>query len=307
MRHRGGYSAAWAAALIALTGCTRVSDRSRFEGPQEQLEILLSAPAPGERGVDPEIRIDLCLSGRIDPRSLDEIDATVSSGGAITDSEFSVQLVPWLSPGEDRPPDDRRAPWCGGSVLSIEPKASLLPGAQFRLRLFPSAVGWAGEELSTDGPQWVTDEGADEPRYVVEFTVDPTPSLEPFPEDDPTPPVTLRDLFTDGRVFDPSTDTCRCHRDPDDLALARLDLRDPAVATVGLLGSAQPRDTGFAMVAPRDPSQSFLVQKLLRDDHEQGQGEALYGVLGDPMPPDEPLRYADLLPILQWIADGAEP
>lgn len=291
-----------AAGMACLLGCTRVSDQSRFEGPEETLEILLSAPGPGERDVDPEIRIDLCLSGRVDPRSLDEIDATVSSGGAVTDSELSVQLVPWLAPGSPRPPDDRRAPWCGGSVLSVEPKASLLPGAQFRLRLFPSAVGWAGEELSTEGPQWLTDEGADDPRYVVEFTIDPNPSLDPWDEPEPEP-ITLRDLFSDGRIFDPSTDTCSCHRDPDTLAFARLDLRDPAVAATGLLGSSQPRDTGFAMVAPRDPSQSFLVQKLLRNDHD----EALYGVLGEPMPPDEPLRYADLLPVLQWIAAGAEP
>jgi hypothetical protein len=295
-----------AAAVLAgptgPAGCTRVSDRSRFEGAEQTLEILASGPRPGEMGVDPEVRIDLCLSGRVDPRSLDEEDARVSSGGAVIDSELSLQLVPWLAPGEDRPPDDTQAPWCGGSVLSIAPRAGLFAGALHRLQLEPHAVGWAGEPLSTDGEGWVRSEGDDEPHYVLEFTVDPAPRPEPLPEE-PTRTTTLRDLFAEGGPLDPARDTCRCHRDPDALALTRLDLRDPASAYAGLVGSSRPRDTGFAMVAPRSPSESFLVHKLLRDD----DGGALYGVLGEPMPPDEPLAYADLLAIVQWIVDGAQP
>lgn len=296
-------AASLVAVLSGLPGCTRVSDRSRFEGSDETLEILVTSPRPGQLGVDPRARIDLCLSGRVDPRSLDEVDATVSSGGAVIDSELSVQIVPWLAPGEDRPPDDTRAPWCGGSVLSIDPKAALTPGAGYRLRLQPSAVGWAGEPLATEGPLWVADEGDDEPHYVLEFTVDAGPgAVEPEPPE-PEPALTLRDLFSAGGPLDPARDTCRCHRDPEQLAFERLDLRDPDAAYEGLLGSSRPRDTGFAMVAPRKPSESFLVHKLLRDD----DGSALYGVLADPMPPDEPLAYADLLAIVQWIASGAAP
>lgn len=303
MRHGGRtVAASLVAALVGPAGCTRVSDRSRFESASDEvLEILEASPEPGEREVDPRARIDLCLSGRVDPRSLDELDASVSSGGAVMDSELSLQLVPWLAPGRDRPPDDLRAPWCEGSVLSIEPRAPLTAGARYRLRLRPSAVGWAGEPLSTEGPQWVTAEGDDEPRYVLEFTVDPDPRGEPLPGE-PVPALTLHDLFAPGGPFDPARDTCRCHRDPDDLALHRLDLRDTDAAYAGLLGSSRPRDTGFAMVAPRRPSESFLVHKLLRDD-----GEPLHGVLGDAMPPDEPLPYADLLAIVQWIEGGAEP
>ncbi len=293
------------AVLAAMVGCTRVSDRSRFESTEETLEILTSGPRPGELGVDPRVRIDLCLSGRVDPRSLDELDATVSSGAAVADSQLSLQLVPWLEPSEARPPVDVRAPWCGGSVLSIAPKAPLRAGASYRVRLQPSAVGWAGESLSTEGPLWVAADGEDEPRYVLEFTVDPSPSgpLPGDPEPEPPKPTTLRDLFASGGPLDPSRETCSCHRDPDALALARLDLRDPNVAYGGLLGSSRPRDTGFAMVAPRDPSQSFLLQKLLRED----DGSALHGVLGEPMPPDDPLSYEDTLAIIQWILDGAEP
>jgi hypothetical protein len=301
-RRLGQWEASLVATLAGLCGCTRVSDRSRFEGSDETLEILASGPRPGELEVDPDVRIDLCLSGRVDPRSLDEVDATVSSGASVVDSELSLQLVPWLAPAQDRPPDDLQAPWCGGSVLSIAPKTSLSPGASYRLRLRPSAVGWAGESLATEGPQWVPAQSADdEPHYVLEFSVDPDP-VEHLPGE-PEPLVTLRDLFAEGGPLDPRRDTCSCHRDPDDLALARLDLRDPNAAYAGLLGSARPRDTGFAMVAPRDPSQSFLVHKLLRDD----DGDALHGVLGDAMPPDDPLPYADLLAFVQWIADGAEP
>jgi hypothetical protein len=308
-RHLGQLESIAVVALVGhLGGCTRVSDRSRFEGADETLEILASGPRPGELGVDPNVRVDLCLSGRVDPRSLEEVDATVSSGAAVIDSELAVQLVPWLAPGRDEPPDDRTAPWCGGSVLSIAPKAPLSAGARFRLRLQPSAVGWAGEALSTDGPLWVpAQDPAEAPTYVFEFTVDDDPQPpspgEPGEPDEPAPPITLRDLFAPGGPLDPERDTCGCHRDPDDLALARLDLRGPNAAYAGLLGSARPRDTGFAMVAPRDPSQSFLVHKLLRHD----DGGALYGVLGEPMPPDEPLPYEDLLVILQWIVDGAEP
>jgi hypothetical protein len=297
-----------AVALVGIiaglgSGCTRVSDRSRFEGSGERLEIVQSAPRAGEVGVHPDVRIDLCLSGRVDPRSLDELDAIVSSGNAVVDSELSLQLVPWLAPGKDRRPDDLAQPWCDGSVLSIDPRASLVTGAAYRLILQPSAVGWAGEPLSTEGPAWVaSSDPAEPPSFVLEFTVDPHPRPNPLPGD-PEPAVTLRDLFSPGQPFDPARDSCGCHRDPDHLALALLDLRDPSAAYADLLGSARPRDTGFAMVAPRSPSESFLVHKLLRDD----DGSALYGVLGAPMPPDEPLAYADLLKIVQWIRDGAEP
>lgn len=290
-------------AVISISSCTRITDESRFEVPAEPLEILATEPSAGATGVSPEIRIDLCLSGRIDPRSVSEVDATLSSGGTIMDSELSIQLVPWLEPGKDEPPADVSAPWCEGSILSVAPLAELAAGARYRLRLRPSAVGWAGESMSTDGPQWLASEGSGDPRFVLELTVDPMPvGPPPVPgdEDPAPPPPTLTDLFASGGPFDPARDQCGCHRDPDDDALELLDLRDPAHAYEDLLGSARLRDTGFPMVAPRDSSQSFLVQKLLHED-----GEALHGVLGDPMPPEGPIDYADLLVIMQWIEGGA--
>ncbi len=297
----------WPALLVIplAVGCTRVSDRSRFEGPQEQLEILDSTPLPGAMSVEPNVRVDLCISGRLDPRSVGELDATVSSGGAVTDSEVTVQLVPWLAPGLEERPADLGQPWCEGSVLSVRPRVLLPEGARYRLRLVPNALGWAGESLATEGPLWV-DNDAGDPRYVLEFSVaaDPPPDPPAPPDGDPEPPpLTLRDLFSRQGPFDPSRPACSCHRDPEHLALARLDLRDPVIAYEGLLGSARARDTGFPLVSPREPSESFLIQKLLRT----AEGEALHGVLGDPMPPDEPLSYADIVGIAEWIHRGALP
>ncbi|MEM9458491.1 MAG: hypothetical protein AAGF11_30215 [Myxococcota bacterium] len=299
MRCRRRFPWGWAAALLTV-GCTRVSDRSRFEEPAATVEILQTEPRPDAVDVSPMVRIDLCMSGRLDPRSLDEVDANISSGGALTDTELSVQLVPWLAPGAETPPEDRQMPWCEGSVLSVQPRAPLRAGALHRLRLVPSAVGWAGEPMSTEGPRWrVDDEG--NARYTLEFTIDADPPGERPDPDEPPEPLTLHDLFETGGPFDPMRAQCSCHRDPEDLALARLDLRDPVSAFEDLLSSSQPRETGFGMVAPRDPSQSFLVQKLLREP----DGSALHGILGDPMPPDDLLPYDDLLTIIEWVEDGA--
>jgi hypothetical protein len=66
----------------------------------------------------------------------------------------------------------------------------------------------------------------------------------------------------------------------------RLDLSSPSAAFADLVLPAHERSTGFPMVSPTRPSESYLVQTLLRDP----DGTALYGVLGEPMPPDEPLR-----------------
>ncbi len=63
----------------------------------------------------------------------------------------------------------------------------------------------------------------------------------------------------------------------------------------------RPRDTGFPMVSLRRPSESFLVHKLLREK----DGDPLRGVLGDAMPKDGELPYADYVAIARWIEAGA--
>ena len=56
------------------------------------------------------------------------------------------------------------------------------------------------------------------------------------------------------------------------------------------------------MVSPRDPSESYLVQTLLREGDA-----ALYTVRGQPMPPEAELEYRHMTSIARWIEDGARP
>ncbi len=320
---------------LGLASCTRVSDTERFAPDHEALVIVRTVPDAGAHGVDPDAAIDLCFSHTVDPRSIAPTDATMSSGETPIDSETSVQLLPWTDPGGVDVAADATAPWCSGSVMSVRPKAPLFAGLRYRLRLVPRVSGWNGEILDTEQPGW-TPEGS-RMRYYLEFTVDDAPDPERTDdgtggdatdstgdtdttgdtdgtgdtddigdtdgaESGPDGP-TLADLFAPGQLFDPARPTCSCHRDPDDLALRRIDLRDAARAYDALVLDARPRETGFALVAPRRPSESFLVQKLVRD-HD---GAPLEGILGDAMPPEGGLPYADYVMIARWIAAGALP
>jgi hypothetical protein len=281
------------------------------------LRVEATHPAAGDFDVATDLRIDLCLSGLVDPRATASTDARLGSGNIVVDTELTVELVAWLSPGGG-PAEEDETPWCPGSVLAIRPKAELVPGVRYRLVLDPTTVGWNGETFDTDEAGWVTGtDGA--AAYFLEFT---TTTAEPEPMDtgnpvdpmdplDPLDPVasepsTLRDLFAPGAVFDPERAQCSCHLDPEDLAGQRLDLRDATLAYPQLVGATALRDTGFAMVTPRAPSESFLVHKLLREAEDPDA--PLRGVLGDAMPlGGESISYPDLRAIMQWIADGALP
>ena len=295
------------ACLAVASSCTRVSDTERFEPDDEPLSIVQTVPVGGAQGVARDAAIDLCFSHPVDPRSLAPTDASMSSGETAIDSESTLQLVPWTEPGGGAvgAQGPAAAPWCPGSVLSVRPKVPLLSGLHYRLRLIPRARGWNGELLDTDADGW-TPEG-DRMRYYLEFTVDPAPEAEredDVPQDDvpeELPGPSLTELFAGGNVFDPARATCSCHRDVESLALARLDLRDVDRAYAGLVLDTEPRETGFPLVSSRLPSDSFLVQKIVRDH----QGEALEGILGDAMPPDEALPYADYVMVARWIAGGA--
>lgn len=310
---RGAGRGRWAACCVAgaLSSCTRVSDHERFAPDDEALSIVQTVPQAGAQGVARDATIDLCFSHVVDPRSVAPTDATMSSGETPLDNEVSLELLAWTGPGSaalDEAGLD--APWCAGSVLSVRPKAEMLAGLHYRLRLVPRAHGWGGELLDTQADGWTTE--TDRQRYYLEFTVERFPEAErpadgtgddgPAGAEELDGP-TLRELFDPGALFDPARPTCSCHRDVDDLALARLDLRDPEGAYLALVEDTRPRDTGFPMVAPRRPSESFLVQKLLRD-HD---GAALQGILGDAMPPDEEIPYADYVSVARWIAAGALP
>lgn len=282
---------------MAAAACTRVSDTSRFEPISERLEILETIPGPGATDVAPGAQIDFCFSGPLDPRALDDLDARVSSGKVEFDTQLDLQLFAWRPPGATD--GAAPAPWCPGSVVSVSVRQPLVPGVLHRARLRPSAVGWAGEELDITTPGWVEDPAG--PVFSLEFTV--TKPDDGDKADPPEPVPTLTDLFAPGAVFAADNPACSCHRDPDDLAFARLDLSSPQAAFAGLVVPSRLQSTGFPMVVQRRPSESYLVQVLLRDE----DGQALHGVRGAPMPPDAPLPHREMVSIVRWIEGGALP
>lgn len=287
------------AAGIALAGaCTRASDTPRFEPISDRLEILETIPSPGATDVPPNAQLDFCFSGYLDPRSLDDFDATLLSGKVVYDTQLDLQLFAWRPPGA--PSGSSSEAWCPGSVLSLRAKKPLAPDLLHRVRLLPSAVGWAGEELDVSTPGWVLSDR--DPQFVLEFYPRAAEPTDP-PDGAPEPAPTLTDLFSPGQVFALDNPSCGCHREPGGLAFERLDLSSPQDAFAGLVLPTTPMSTGFPMVSPRRPAESYLVQSLLRDD----DGEALHGVRGGPMPPDAPLAHADMTLIVRWIEGGALP
>ena len=292
-----------AAALFVLIGCTRVSDDDRFEPVAEEITIVQTVPEAGASEVEPTVQIDLCWSGLVDPRSVGDLDAFITSGAEFVDTRVAVQLWPWRPPANAAGPPPSEAPWCSGSVLSVTPKAELAGGVQYRFQLQDNAVGWAGEQIDTDRPGWIDDDAGGS-LYLLEFTIAEEPPMPPGTDPPEEDPVLLSDLFAAGGPFDPARGLCSCHTGGDELAQALLDLSTPETAFEDLVLPPRLRDTGFAMVTPRIPSESFLLHKVLRDP----DGSAIYGVLGDAMPRGEtPLPYADYVAIARWIEDGALP
>jgi len=297
-------------ALATAASCTRVSDDQPFPPVQDRLTIARTIPEPGDT-IPEGAQIDFCFSGHVDPRALDDFAATVSSGCVTFDSELDLQLFAWRPPGSAS--GTSNTAWCAGSVLSIRPISALRPGVVHRVRLQPEAVGWAGEKLDVTTPGWIADDGVAcgrlgeaGPAFLLEFNVEePEPDTDPSDDepDDLLPAPTLTDLFAPGQVFNERNPACSCHREADSLARARLDLASPSAAFADLVLPAEERSTGFPMVSPTRPSESYLVQTLLRDP----DGSALHGVLGEPMPPDEPLAHADMTAIARWIEGGALP
>ncbi len=286
---------------IVLIGCTRVSDESRFEPDVEEIAIMRTVPETGASDVAPTVQIDLCWSGLVDPRSIQDTDALIASGGKLLDTRVALQLWPWRPPANDAGADPSEGPWCSGSVLSVTPRAELVGGVQYRMQLFDTAVGWAGERVDTDRSGWIDDEDVGN-LYLLEFTVTDEPTVPPVdpPEDEP---VLLSDLFAPGGPFDPARGLCSCHAGEDERAQSLLDLSTPETAFADLVLPPRLRDTGFAMVTPRIPSESFLLHKLLRDP----DGSAIHGVHGDAMPKGDPLPHADYVALARWIEDGALP
>jgi hypothetical protein len=294
-----------AAAFFALTACTELSGTDSLRANDEKLRIIETLPANGATDVDPGMRLDYCFSTLVDPRSVNDFDATLNSGTFNFDVDAELQLFPW------RPPANRAGlaeeSWCPGSVLSVQPKqAALESGVLFRIRLRPSLTGWGGEELATDTPGWLVDVSGDLVHYT-EITIgegedEGTDSTDESGTEGLGPEgPTLTELFDPGEVFDPELGNCSCHMTDEDPATEGLDMTTPERAYEDLVLRSSVMSTGFPMVAPRHPSESYLVHKLLRDGDS-----AIHAVLGDPMPPAEPLEYVEMAAIAAWIEAGAE-
>jgi hypothetical protein len=321
---RGRRAAGLISAGIALAACTRVSDVQPYPTVQERLAIARTIPEQ-DGAILPGAQIDVCFDGYVDPRALDDFAATVSSACVFVDAQLDLQLFAWRPPGAAT--GTSNTAWCDGSVLSISPRAELFPGVLYHVHLQPEAVGWAGEQLDVTTPGWIASDGEAcsgsgkaGPAFLLDFTVASTDDTGTGagtgtdsdgesgesgttgePPDVPAP--TLSELFAPGQVFDGDNPACGCHREAGSLALERLDLTSPSAAFADLVLPAGLKSTGFPMVSPTRPSESYLIQTLLRD----ADGHSLYGVLGEPMPPDEPLAHADMTAIALWIEGGALP
>lgn len=288
---------AWS--LLLTAGCTRVSDRQRFAPNPETIEVTQTVPQAGAEA-PPDVSIRLCWSALLDPAALTDIDAVMGSGSLLTDAALSFELRPWTTPQGDPLGADAASPWCSGSVVTVTPKENLQPGVRYRMRLADEAVGWEGERPDVESDGWVVEDDGSA-NFFVEFAIveeSTPPSVDP---EQPGDPVTLESLFASGGVFDPERATCSCHLDEEDEANELLDLRTADAAYEGFLFDSRLRDTGYPMVTPRRPSESFLLHKVMRDD-----GAPLPGVHGDAMPPgDTELPYGDYVMLARWIEDGA--
>jgi len=285
-----------------ISACAWIHEEERFTDEDPALALVETYPAKSALGVVPATHIDFCFSGPIDPTSAGAFDGLLVSGDNIFDAEVALQLFPWTPPGGIGALPETS--WCPGSVLSVRPRGDLRPDIDYRVRLRPFVVGWGGEALDLLDGAW---EQLEDGRWVtyVEFHVAPESPENPVPDEGspPTPPITLSDLYDAGGPFDPARNLCSCHGVDGELAQARLDLSTPQLAFEGLVLDTTPASTGFARVAPTRPSESFLIQKLLRD----AEGAPLHAVRGSAMPPDEPIPYRDLVMIARWIEDGALP
>ena len=114
---RAGFGLAWA--WLLSSGCGEPREHPRFETEVGTLEIVETIPAPGSSDAGPQTRIDLCLSAEVDPRALDDFDATLHSADLVFDTQQEVQLFSWRAPGSRAELADTR--WCPGSVLSLTP------------------------------------------------------------------------------------------------------------------------------------------------------------------------------------------
>ncbi|MGB1276622.1 MAG: hypothetical protein ACPG77_12805, partial [Nannocystaceae bacterium] len=261
-------------AVLMLAACTRTSSRDRFPATEATLEIVDTFPREGDVGVDPTAVLQLCLSGYLDPRTVDVNTMRLGSGEFPPDTQTTLEFFPTHPRGDLSTIADER--WCPGSVLSL--RALIVPSPVLhRMWIAPSVVGWGGEQLDTETPGWTTpDDPEDDPVFIVEFgygsadEADTGSDTGDVPSEPVLPVPTLTDLFAPGAVFDVENPACSCHREPDTVAIDLLDLRSPGRAFSDLVNDTSLQSTGFPMVSPRSPAESYLLHVLLRNPDGSG-------------------------------------
>ena len=119
----------------------------------------------------------------------------------------------------------------------------------------------------------------------------PPPTTPPQPPPPPPPPTGFGPNFSEiqAAVFTPSCATSGCHVGVNPPASLNLEAGNSYMMLVGVASS---QNAGIQRVAPNDPDNSYLIQKL--------EGNA-----GAQMPPSSPLDQADINTIRQWISAGA--
>ena len=133
------------------------------------------------------------------------------------------------------------------------------------------------------------EDAADEFNSGTSGTPPPPPSSDP-PTSNPPPAfaATLSEIQTN--VFTPSCASASCHG-----ASAAADLNlESGNSHAMLVGIASSQEPGILRVAPNDPGNSYLIQKM--------EGTAATGAR---MPTGTPLAQSEIDIIRQWIIDGA--
>lgn len=92
-------------------------------------------------------------------------------------------------------------------------------------------------------------------------------------------------------VFSPLCASCHGGLAP----AAGLNLSNADTSHLELVGIASSQQAAVLRVAPTDPDNSYLIQKL----------EGAVGITGGQMPPGAPLPQSDIDQVRQWILDGA--
>ena len=119
---------------IAPSACTRVSETQRFPVVSERLTIARTIPEQGAV-IARDAQLDFCFSDRVDPRALDDFDATLSGWAVDTTLDLrtyfhSASIEDGYNFGSYRDPEIDRLVDLARRVEQVEDGAPLLRQVQ---------------------------------------------------------------------------------------------------------------------------------------------------------------------------------